>query len=149
MSSRKQHQFSQTSLNRLQTCHEDLQILMKEVIKTCPVDFGIAEGHRTIERQLLLYDEGKTHRDGIYVKSKHNYKPSQAVDIYGWVEGQISYSDDVLCFLGGYILATAEKLLEERKMRFRIRWGGNWDGDGIIKADQRLIDLPHFEILCR
>ena len=56
MNNRKQHQFGQTSLNRLQTCHEDLQILMDEVIKTCPVDFGIAEGHRTMERQLLFFE---------------------------------------------------------------------------------------------
>ena len=31
-------------------------------------------------------------------------------------------------------------------MNIKIRWGGDWDSDNIMK-DQTFNDLPHFEII--
>jgi len=143
----KNYQFSRSSRIRLNTCHPDLQKVMEKALEISPVDFGIASGARTTREQNELFHQGRSLCDGYVVKSKHQSTPSNAVDIYAWMEGQISYSNDVLCFLGGYILATAETLLKHGKISHRIRWGGNWDGDGIIKADQTLVDLPHFELI--
>lgn len=133
--------FSKTSQERLATCHPLLQQVANEAIKTCPVDFGIAEGNRTIERQQQLFKEGKSKIDGITQKGKHNYIPSEAFDIYAYVNGKISYDAATLSFIAGFIISTAIKL------NIKLRWGGNWDGDGEIIKDQTLIDLPHFELL--
>ena len=45
------YQLGKTSKQRLSTCHEDLQLIMNESIKVSTVDFGIAQGERTIEQQ--------------------------------------------------------------------------------------------------
>ena len=46
-------EFSKTSKKRLRTCHKDLQLIMECAIAFSKVDFGIAEGHRSIELQHL------------------------------------------------------------------------------------------------
>jgi len=38
------------------------------------------------------------------------------------------------------VLAAADKL------GVRVRWGGDWDMDG-DSADERFLDLPHFELI--
>ena len=143
------HYFSETSKERLATCHVDLQTLMNEAIKFCPIDFGISEGHRSVERQQELFKQipPVTSIDGINTLSKHNYKPSKAVDIYAWVNGKLSYNMQYMAFVGGYIMALADRLYLSGEIAHKIRWGGNWDGDGEIITDQTLVDLPHFEIM--
>jgi hypothetical protein len=89
---------------------------------------------------MELFKEGKTDKDGLNDLSKHNYKPALAVDMYGWVDGKMNYSIPVMCYLAGIIESVAAEL------GYRVRWGGNWDGDGIIITDQNFDDLPHFEL---
>ena len=72
------YKFGKTSLERLSTCDDRLQNLFMIAISRSPVDFGIAEGHRTIARQKKLYDEGKSKIDGVTRKGKHNYSPSRS-----------------------------------------------------------------------
>ena len=129
-----------TSKERLATCHEDLQQVINRAIRISSVDFGVAEGHRSIERQQELFNAGKSKINGIDTKGKHNYVPSQAVDIYGWVNGHINYDTNVLCYLAGVILTCGELI------GVKLRWGGNWDMDGVIITDQSFDDLVHFEI---
>ena len=140
------YQFGSTSIKRLSTCNEPLQQVMKLAISRSPVDFGIAQGHRSVEEQQELYAQGRTkpgnvvtYVDGIKKQSNHNLKPSNAADIYGWVNGQATWDKDHLVFLAGIIMAAANEL------GIVLRWGGNWDGDGEIISDQNFIDLPHFE----
>ena len=52
-------QFSARSLSRLSTCHADLQLIAREALRASQLDFMIVEGHRTVERQQLLYQAGK------------------------------------------------------------------------------------------
>lgn len=141
------YKFGETSLERLATCHPDIQLIMKTAISVSPVDFGIAEGHRSVERQKKLFDEGKSKIDGITQQGKHNKKPSEAGDIYAWVNGAASWDRDHLNLIAGVIIACAYFLLMEKLISHSIRWGGNWDGDGEIISDQNFIDLPHFEII--
>ena len=35
----------------------------------------------------------------------------------------------------------------EGKITHKLRWGGNWNGDGLIVEGQSLVDLPHFELI--
>ena len=140
------YQFSKTSEQRLKTCHQDLQNVMNLALKRSNVDFGITSGYRSIEEQQKLYNQGRTTKgnivtnvDGINKKSKHNYNPSKAVDIYAWI-GKASWDQKHLCYLAGIIMTCAKEL------NVNLRWGGNWDGDGIIISDQNFQDLPHFEL---
>ena len=139
------YKFSNTSLDRLATCHEDLQLIAKEAIKVSQVDFGIACGHRTKEDQLKAFRGGFSKIDGITRKGKHNYSPSLAFDVYAWI-GKASWDVAHLTYIGGVITSTALRLKNEGKISSSVRWGANWDGDGVIITDQSFDDLPHFEI---
>lgn len=146
--------FGSTSKERLSTCHRDLQIIFNAAIETSKVDFGIAQGHRSVDQQQKLYRSGRdkagpilTYVDGIEKKSKHNYSPSQAVDIYAYYNGKAQWDKEHLIYLGGHIMATAATLKAAGTIQSSLRWGGNWDSDGIIISDQNFMDLPHYEKL--
>lgn len=140
------YQFGSTSIKRLMTCREELQQVMKLAIKRSPVDFGIAQGYRSVEEQQELYAQGRTKEgsivtyvDGVNKKSQHNINPSNAVDIYAFVNGQATWDKEHLIFISGVIMSCANEL------GIALRWGGNWDGDGEVISDQNFMDLPHFE----
>lgn len=135
------YKFSQKSIERLHTCDVFLVDIMQEALMRSAIDFGIAEGYRTPERQRQLFDEGKSKIDGISKRGKHNFNPSRAVDIYAWVNGKVCYDKHALCFLAGVILSRAKEL------SVPLRWGGNWDMDGEIITDQTFQDLVHFELI--
>lgn len=126
--------FSEKSLERLKTCHPDLQILFKSVVEK--YDCSILEGHRGQQRQDDLLAEGRTKVE--FPNSKHNSLPSMAVDVapypVDWNTKERFYH------FAGYVLAVA------RTMGIKIRWGGDWDGDLTFK-DQTFHDLPHFELI--
>lgn len=141
--------FSNRSKTKLASCHSDLQLISEESLRVSQVDFGISEGHRSVEKQLEYYNTGKSKIDGIKKKGKHNYQPSLAFDIYAYVSGkpELSFNMTYLAYLGGVITATAERLLNEGRISHKIRWGYNWDSDGEIGTDQRFQDMPHFELI--
>lgn len=140
--------FGNRSKEKLAQCHPDLQLIASESLKVSMVDFGVSEGHRTIEKQQEYFNSGKSKVDGIKIKGKHNYQPSLAFDIYAYVKGKphLAFNKTYLSYLGGVITATAQRLLNEGKITHKVRWGYNWDGDGEIGTDQRFQDLPHFEL---
>lgn len=144
--------FGTRSLEQLETCHPDLQLILRTSISISPVDFGISEGHRSIERQHKLFLEGKSKVDGINKKGKHNVYPSEAADIYIYhtdpaIRRKLAYSVPHLSYVAGIIMATAMVLHTQEKIEHLIRWGANWDGDGIIADDQAFDDFPHFELI--
>ncbi|HPI82250.1 MAG TPA: M15 family metallopeptidase [Candidatus Paceibacterota bacterium] len=123
--------FSKKSLERLETCHKDLQTIAKLAIVSSPIDFGIAEGHRDLATQKKYYDEGKSQIDGITKKGKHNYSPSLAFDYYAWVDGKVSYEMRHLGVIAGVMYAIAED------EGIEIEWGGLW---------KSFIDGPHIQL---
>lgn len=135
------NKFGESSTKKLNTCHSDIQKVMKLAIKECPIDFGIAEGERTLIKQQEYYAAGKSRLDGVRQKSKHQSSPSNAVDIYAYVNGKASWDMNHLCFIAGYIFKSAQEL------NIKIRWGGNWNGDGEIITGQSFVDAPHFELI--
>lgn len=143
------HEFSKRSKIALESCHKDLQLIMREALKYSSIDFGISEGYRSAMRQAELFRIGRSKIDGINNKSKHNYSPSLAADVFAWVkrDGKIEcYNIQDLSFIAGVIISTAKRLKEEGRISGEIRWGGNWDQDGEILTDQKFDDLPHFEL---
>jgi peptidoglycan LD-endopeptidase CwlK len=141
------YKFGKTSIERLATCHSDIQLIMNESIKITNVDFGIAEGERSIEKQQQYFKEGKSKIDGINKKGKHNYTPSLAVDIYPYFDNGAKWDNEHLSYLSGIIHAVSEMLFASEKITHKIRWGGNWDMDGVILIDQSFDDRPHFELV--
>lgn len=144
--------FGKRSNDNLNTCHEDLQKIARVVISRTDVDFGISEGHRPKERQKKLFDEGKSKIDGITRLGKHNFKPSEAIDIYIYhpdltTRRKLAYDKVSLAYVVGLFKSVAEELLEKGEITHNIRWGANWDGDGVIDLDQSFDDYPHIEII--
>ena len=140
------------SLKKLESVHHDLVKIIKLAITRTPVDFGISEGHRSLERQKELYDQGKSKIDGINKKGKHNYSPSLAIDLYAYhpdieVRKKLAYDVPTLCLIAGVIISCADELKAKGEIKHSIRWGGNWDNDGVILYDQSFDDLPHFELV--
>lgn len=138
------YSFSNRSLNKLDSCHTDLQIVAKEAIKASPYDFGITHGHRTPEEQNKLYQKGRsekgdivTYIDGINKLSKHNHSPALAFDIACYVNGNLVWTEEVYRIVASHILEVAEMLFEDGIIENRIVWGGNW---------RKYKDLPHFQI---
>jgi peptidoglycan LD-endopeptidase CwlK len=141
--------FSQASLDKLSTCHEDLQKVMLEAIKH--FDFTITYGVRTVAQQQALYAQGRTAPgsivtwvDGVKKKSNHNYIPSRAVDVAPW---PIDWKDrESFIYLAGYIMAIAEIMYADGRIKHKIRWGGDFSmNDRTI--DEKKADAPHFEII--
>ena len=149
--------FSETSLEKLSECHQDLQTLFKYVIEY--FDCTIVFGHRTPEEQFELFKKGRkeiygtwvikdsskvvTFRDGMNKKSKHNEYPSLAVDCapYPTLYGE----PDAVRHFSGYVLGMADILYHLGHIENRIISGSDWDNDRDLK-DQKFYDPLHFEI---
>jgi len=143
--------FGSKSIDRLATCHPDIQKVMNEVIKH--YDFKVEYGTRSVEEQFFLFKKGRkyidgkwvvvgrkdvvTGFDGIHKLSKHNHSPSLAIDI---VPYPVDWKD-------------LERFKELKKVVFKcakelgitLVWGADWDSDGNIK-EHKLQDYPHYEI---
>lgn len=128
------YKFGKISKERLKTCDDRLQLVCNEVIKV--YDFSILEGIRNKETQDKFYIEGKSKVK--YPNSKHNYKPSKAVDIAPY---PIDWEDRERFFiLAGIMFGIASQL------GIRLRWGGAWKGLEGLKNNS-FDDLVHFEII--
>jgi len=132
--------FSNISKERLLSCHRDLQVLFDYVITH--YDCSVICGHREEDAQNKAFKEGNSTLT--FPKSKHNSIPSIAVDVapypIDWDDLKRFYS------FGGFVTGVAQSFFDSGVMDYRIRWGGDWDGDFDFK-DQRFNDLPHFELI--
>ena len=125
--------FSSKSKRKLDTCHESLQQLFSEVVKS--FDCTVIEGHRGEKKQNEAYRKGNSKLK--YPNGKHNKTPSIAVDVIPY---PVDWKDrDRMHYFGGFVLGIA------KKMGFKIRWGGDWDMDTHTK-DNKFDDLVHFEM---
>lgn len=131
--------FSQKSLDKLNTCHPDLQKLFNEVIKHW--DCTILEGHRDQATQDEYFRTGKSKLK--YPNGKHNKTPSMAVDVIPYYKNSPNIRwDDIngFAYFSGFVLGVAAK------MGIKIRHGADWNGDRETK-DHSFIDWPHFELI--
>jgi peptidoglycan L-alanyl-D-glutamate endopeptidase CwlK len=133
--------YSQKSEDRLNTASWDLQRLFREVVKH--YDNTILEGHRGEYSQNKLFKQGKTKVQ--WPDGKHNYYPSKAVDVAPYPIPENWGADHWKDLVKFYEFAAVVKAIASQ-MGIRIRWGGDWDGDGDYK-DQTFDDLVHFELL--
>ena len=118
--------FSSRSKLRLETCHENLRLVLEEAIKH--TDFTILCGHRGREDQDRAFAEGRSKLR--YPSSRHNKMPSRAVDVAPW---PVDWDDDHRFEqLATHILAAASRL------GVKLRWGGHY---------RNFHDAPHYELL--
>lgn len=126
--------FSQSSQERLLTCHPDLQRLFSEVIKH--YDCTILCGKRGEKEQNEALERGLSKLK--YPLSKHNKSPSLAVDA---VPYPIDWQDGKrFLHFAGFVLGVASQL------GIKIRWGGDFNRDLNFSNDS-FVDAPHFELV--
>jgi peptidoglycan L-alanyl-D-glutamate endopeptidase CwlK len=132
--------FGKVSLDRLRTCHPDIQKVMNEAIKH--YDFTILFGYRTPAEQFELFKKGRTlvgkewkktgatvtDKDGTKKVSNHNFNPSKAIDIAPF---PIDWNN-INRFLE---MAKVVKKAAET-VGVKIVYGGDW----------KMKDYPHFEL---
>lgn len=139
MANQKYH-FSTSSQEKLSSCALDLQTIFNEVIKR--IDCAVICGHRGEVKQNIAYNTDKS--DLRWPHSKHNGKPSRAVDV---VPYPIDWEDRTrFYYFAGIVMGIAERLKLQGKVSHDIRWGRDWDGDNVF-TDQKFNDLPHFELI--
>lgn len=142
------YKFSVRSLEKLNTLHPDLKVLLQSLIKH--YDFSIIEGHRGQEKQDNLFESGMSKVK--YPNSKHNMNPSKAVDIQPYpIDFDALSSGDYkeygrFYFMLGMAKAMAIGLKRLGKMSHDIRLGADWDSDNELK-DQTFDDLFHIELV--
>ncbi|AUR83848.1 D-alanyl-D-alanine carboxypeptidase [Vibrio phage 1.042.O._10N.286.45.B8] len=122
--------FSQRSIDKLSTCHEDLERVAYLALKYSPYDFGIIEGVRTIEKQREYYNAGKSKTmNSRHMENKNGV--SEALDIAVYVNGKITW--DIK-----YYRKVAQAFFKAAiELNVQIRWGGLWES---------FVDGPHFEL---
>lgn len=132
--------FSQESFSKLSTCHLDLQAIFFEVIKS--FDCIVLEGFRNQEDQDIAFNAGNSKLK--WPNGKHNGQPSMAIDVapypIEWKNIKRFY------WFGGYVMGIAQRLKDEGKITYSLRYGGDWDSDKVID-DQNFNDLVHFELI--
>lgn len=131
------YKYSRTSERRLAECHKDLQILMREVLKY--FDHTIICGYRGEEEQSVAFKAGNS--ELLFPNSKHNRSPAMAVDIVPYPIDW--YDKPTFCYLAGIVIATAKSLKRKAKMKYSVRWGGDWNMRNVADT----LDLGHFELI--
>jgi peptidoglycan L-alanyl-D-glutamate endopeptidase CwlK len=128
------YKYSRKSLDRLNTCHPDLQKIMKELIKL--MDVTIIEGERSKEKQEELVRTGMSKTlNSKHLKQSDGY--SHAVDAAPY---PIDWNDrEGFAYMQGMIRGIAHM------MNIEVRSGIDWDADGKIK-DHSFFDGPHVEL---
>lgn len=105
---------SKASLNKLQGVKQPLVDVVYRALELSEIDFGISEGVRSLERQKQLYADGKSKT----MNSRH--LTGDAVDVYAWVDGGVSWMFHYYEDIAKAMFKAAEELGIE------IEWGGNF-----------------------
>lgn len=123
------------SLENLSSCDHRLQDVCCEAIKH--VDFSVICGHRDKAAQDKACAGGLSKTP--WPTSKHNSNPSTAVDVVPFSNGAAVWGDKAL-----FITVADEMLTAATKYGVKLRWGGDWNGNGL--SDEKFLDMPHFEL---
>jgi len=117
--------FSQRSENNLKGVNSDLVKIVRRALQLSPVDFGITEGLRTVERQRQLVAAGKSQT----MNSRHI--SGHAVDVFAYPTSAGSWEWKYY-----EQIATAFKQAA-KELDIPVEWGGDW---------KTLKDGPHFQL---
>lgn len=139
------YSFGNRSSDNLLKLNEPMQRVVHRALSFGVMDISVICTLRDDNEQIQLYKDGKSEKDGIKKRSKHQENEdgqSCAVDLMPYppnLNGVNVWTDKIRWhILAGLMYAAAS--LEG----VSIIWGGDWDGDG-NNADSNFNDLPHFE----
>lgn len=119
------YRLSARSQLNLRDVHPDLRAVIERAIKITPIDFGVIEGIRTMERQKQLFAAGATKT----LNSRH--LTGHAVDLAAFVGGSIRWDWPLYDAIAVAVKQAAKDL------NVPIIWGGDWT---------TFKDGPHFEL---
>ena len=119
------YSFSQRSETNLKGVHPDLVAVTRRALQLSPVDFGITEGLRTVERQKQMVAQGSSQT----MNSRH--LTGHAVDVVAYVGGAVSWDWPLYEQIAGAFKQAASE------QSIPIEWGGDW---------KTLKDGPHFQL---
>lgn len=132
--------YSKACQQRKAQCHPDLQVLLDEIIKY--FDCTITCSFRDQKEQDEAFAKGFSKLK--WPHGNHNKLPSIAVDVS---PSPIDYKDiERQCYFAGYVMAIAEMLYQQGRMKHRVRWGRDWNRNTDLK-DERFLDYPHIELI--
>lgn len=135
--------FSRRSLEQLETCHRDLQLVAYDAIKL--LDFSVTEGHRSKEKQNEYYMNGTSKLK--YPASKHNRWPSEAFDLLPFPVLYGHPSDFVKDIYRQRQLDLIRVVMHVADLLgVKLRSGSDWNLNGDM-TDESFLDLAHFELL--
>ena len=98
------YKLSKRSKDRLEGVHPDLVEVITESIKRVPIDFGISEGMRTVERQKTLLDSGAS----TTMNSRH--LTGHAIDFFAVVGGEVRWDWPLYHQIADVIIEVAKEL---------------------------------------
>lgn len=135
---------------KILTCHPVLQRVVLAAFPYAPMDFTVVWGWRGKEDQDAAVASGASKTP--WPTSKHNHeelgKPcSLAVDVAPWyaLAPNIRWNRGAeFTHLCGFILGIGQPIAHAEG--FRLRWGGDFNGDGDLTND-RFIDNDHIELV--
>lgn len=131
---------SKSSSRRLDTCNEDIVLVIEESIKCTPVDFGVARGSITVDQLKNMFRNKQTKVNPANfiekeLKTKTKYKKELYSKVKCLVDKKSDKSDSVALFCSknnndayhmiiGNVLATANRLKASKKISSDIQFVG-------------------------
>lgn len=123
--------FGGKSKQNLAGVHPDLVRVANRAIKKSPVDFGISEGVRTKDRQLMLLSQRRTTTEfSQHIKQPHTGY-GHAIDVFAYVNGKANWQAKYY----GPIVQTF--ITEAAALGVQLRFGHLW---------KDFQDSPHIEL---
>ena len=119
------HVFSEKSNTKLEGVDERLIRVATLALQLSPVDFGITEGVRTLERQKQLVKAGASRT----LRSKH--LEGKAIDVVAYLDGEVRWDWPLYEKIAKSFKQAADEL------GYKVTWGGSW---------ATFKDGPHFQI---
>lgn len=124
------YSFSQRSLTNLAGVHHDLVRVVHAALAISPIDFGIIEGVRTLERQKELFNAVPP--KSWTMNSRHLH--GMAVDFDAFVGGTLTWE------VKYYGLVAAAMKRAALDLGVPVKWGGEWAAP---KTDSDHLELDH------
>jgi peptidoglycan L-alanyl-D-glutamate endopeptidase CwlK len=120
--------FSHRSEARMVGVHPDLVRIARRALELSPVDFGITEGMRTLERQKQLVAAGASKT----MKSRH--LTGHALDVVAYVGSDVRWDWP--------LYTTISKAFKQAAidLKLHVEWGGDW---------RSFRDGPHYQLAWR
>lgn len=138
------YKLSKKSISNLDGVHPSLVDLVKIVMNWQVMDFSVAEGIRTEDRQKELVESGKSKT----MNSKHLRQTSgygHAVDLYPYPIDMEKVNKGDVREISRFSLLAGLMIAAGKSRGVKVTWGGDWDRDGQT-LDHTFFDAPHIQI---